>query len=124
MAVARLRHAAAALGVELIRAGEGALLMKGSLHTDELMHEVTSSTTGLRTGRRIRPTPASTSQPCKVWGKGGSPDKSAAPSASAATMARRGPIRATSNPAVVPNTSPTMPTTDTISPSATGPARG
>lgn len=46
-------HAAAALGVELIRAGEGALLMKGSLHTDELMHEVTSSTTGLRTGRRI-----------------------------------------------------------------------
>ena len=46
-------HAAAAKGVELIRAGEGQLLMKGSLHTDELMHEVTSSTTGLRTARRI-----------------------------------------------------------------------
>lgn len=46
-------HAAAARGVELIRAGEAALLMKGSLHTDELMHEVTSSATGLRTGRRI-----------------------------------------------------------------------
>lgn len=46
-------HAAAAQGVELIRAGEGTLLMKGSLHTDELMHEVTSSATGLRTGRRI-----------------------------------------------------------------------
>lgn len=46
-------HAAAARGVALIRAGEGALLMKGSLHTDELMHEVTSSATGLRTGRRI-----------------------------------------------------------------------
>jgi phosphate acetyltransferase len=46
-------HAAAARGVELIRAGDGALLMKGSLHTDELMHEVTSSATGLRTARRI-----------------------------------------------------------------------
>jgi phosphate acetyltransferase len=46
-------HAAAARGVELIRAGEGALLMKGSLHTDELMHEVASSATGLRTARRI-----------------------------------------------------------------------
>jgi len=46
-------HAAAAQSVELIRAGQGALLMKGSLHTDELMHEVTSSSTGLRTARRI-----------------------------------------------------------------------
>jgi phosphate acetyltransferase len=46
-------HASASLAVELIRAGEGALLMKGSLHTDELMHEVTSSATGLRTARRI-----------------------------------------------------------------------
>ena len=46
-------HAAAARGVELIRAGEGDLLMKGSLHTDELMHEVTATATGLRTGRRI-----------------------------------------------------------------------
>ena len=46
-------HAAADKAVELIRAGKGELLMKGSLHTDELMHEVASSTTGLRTARRI-----------------------------------------------------------------------
>lgn len=46
-------HAAAALGVALIREGKGELLMKGSLHTDELMREVTSSATGLRTERRI-----------------------------------------------------------------------
>jgi phosphate acetyltransferase len=39
--------------VELIREGRGELLMKGSLHTDELMHEVTASATGLRTERRI-----------------------------------------------------------------------
>jgi phosphate acetyltransferase len=46
-------HAAAAQAVALIREGKGELLMKGSLHTDELMKEVTSSATGLRTGRRI-----------------------------------------------------------------------
>ena len=46
-------HAAAAKAVELIRAGQGDLLMKGSLHTDELMREVTASSTGLRTERRI-----------------------------------------------------------------------
>jgi phosphate acetyltransferase len=45
--------AAAAKGVELVREGVGELLMKGSLHTDELMREVTSSKTGLRTERRI-----------------------------------------------------------------------
>jgi phosphate acetyltransferase len=45
--------AAAAKGVELIRAGRGELLMKGSLHTDELMRAVTASNTGLRTERRI-----------------------------------------------------------------------
>lgn len=45
--------AAAAKGVELIREGKGELLMKGSLHTDELMRPVTASTTGLRTARRI-----------------------------------------------------------------------
>ena len=45
--------AAAAKAVELIREGKGELLMKGSLHTDELMRAVTSSTTGLRTARRI-----------------------------------------------------------------------
>ena len=45
--------AAAAKGVELIHQGKGELLMKGSLHTDELMRAVTSGTTGLRTARRI-----------------------------------------------------------------------
>jgi phosphate acetyltransferase len=45
--------AAAAKGVELIHGGKGELLMKGSLHTDEIMREVTSSKTGLRTARRI-----------------------------------------------------------------------
>jgi phosphate acetyltransferase len=46
-------HAAAAAAVALIREGKGELLMKGSLHTDELMKEVTASATGLRTERRI-----------------------------------------------------------------------
>ena len=45
--------AAAAKAVELIRAGQGELLMKGSLHTDELMRAVTAANTGLRTARRI-----------------------------------------------------------------------
>jgi phosphate acetyltransferase len=44
---------AASRGVELINQGKGELLMKGSLHTDELMREVTSAKTGLRTARRI-----------------------------------------------------------------------
>ena len=46
-------HAAAETAVALARPGEVAALMKGSLHTDELMHEVASDTLGLRTGRRI-----------------------------------------------------------------------
>jgi len=46
-------HAAAFRAVELVRLGEAAALMKGSLHTDELMAEVVSKTTGLRTERRI-----------------------------------------------------------------------
>ena len=46
-------HAAAARAVALVRAGEASLLMKGSLHTDELMHEVLAPDTGLRTGRLI-----------------------------------------------------------------------
>jgi len=46
-------HAAAAKAVELIRQGEAALLMKGSLHTDELLGAVVARETGLRTGRRI-----------------------------------------------------------------------
>jgi len=45
--------AAAAKAVELIRAGQGEMLMKGSLHTDELMRAVTAANTGLRTARRI-----------------------------------------------------------------------
>ncbi|HEY1362904.1 MAG TPA: phosphate acyltransferase, partial [Xanthobacteraceae bacterium] len=46
-------EAAAAKAVELIHQSKGELLMKGSLHTDELMREVASSKTGLRTARRI-----------------------------------------------------------------------
>jgi phosphate acetyltransferase len=46
-------HAAAAKAVELVRTGEAELLMKGSLHTDELLGAVVARETGLRTGRRI-----------------------------------------------------------------------
>ena len=46
-------HAAAARAVELVRQGEAELLMKGSLHTDELLGAVVARDTGLRTGRRI-----------------------------------------------------------------------
>ena len=46
-------HAAAAKAVELVREGEAELLMKGSLHTDELLGAVVARETGLRTGRRI-----------------------------------------------------------------------
>lgn len=46
-------HASAAEAVAHVRAGKAALLMKGSLHTDELMHEVVNATTGLRTARRL-----------------------------------------------------------------------
>jgi phosphate acetyltransferase len=46
-------HAAAAKAVVLARAGKVEALMKGNLHTDELMHEVTAAETGLRTARRI-----------------------------------------------------------------------
>jgi len=45
--------AAAAKAVELIREGKAEILMKGSLHTDELMAAVVSREKGLRTGRRI-----------------------------------------------------------------------
>ncbi|RQH13094.1 phosphate acetyltransferase [Bradyrhizobium sp. RP6] len=44
---------AAAKGVELIHAAKGEILMKGSLHTDELMRAVTAKAGGLRTDRRI-----------------------------------------------------------------------
>lgn len=46
-------HAAAAKAVELIRSARAEVLMKGSLHTDELMAAVIASATGLRTSRRI-----------------------------------------------------------------------
>lgn len=46
-------HAAAAQAVALARLGEVEALMKGSLHTDELMHEVLLPDSGLRTERRI-----------------------------------------------------------------------
>ena len=46
-------HAAAAKAVELVRIGQAEALMKGSLHTDELMGEVVSMQGGMRTGRRI-----------------------------------------------------------------------
>jgi phosphate acetyltransferase len=46
-------RAAAEKAVELIRSGKAELLMKGSLHTDELLAEVVKRDTGIRTGRRI-----------------------------------------------------------------------
>lgn len=46
-------HAAAAKGVEIVRTGGADALMKGSLHTDELMAEVLDKDTGLRTARRV-----------------------------------------------------------------------
>jgi len=46
-------HASAETGVRLARTGECEAVMKGSLHTDELMGEVVRKETGLRTGRRL-----------------------------------------------------------------------
>jgi phosphate acetyltransferase len=46
-------QAAATKAVELIREGHAQILMKGSLHTDELMSAIVSRDGGLRTGRRI-----------------------------------------------------------------------
>ena len=46
-------HEAAAMAVTLIRNGDAEALMKGSLHTDELLAEVVSRASGLRTARRI-----------------------------------------------------------------------
>jgi phosphotransacetylase len=46
-------HASAAKAVEIVRAGDAESLMKGSLHTDELMAEVVRKEGGLRTERRI-----------------------------------------------------------------------
>jgi len=46
-------HAAAEAGVQLVREGRAEALMKGSLHTDELMGAVVRRETGLRTARRV-----------------------------------------------------------------------
>jgi phosphotransacetylase len=46
-------RSAARRGVEMARTGEVQMLMKGSLHTDELMSAVVSKEGGMRTGRRI-----------------------------------------------------------------------
>jgi phosphate acetyltransferase len=46
-------HAAAEKAVELVAQGKAEALMKGSLHTDELMAAVVRKDTGLRTARRI-----------------------------------------------------------------------
>lgn len=46
-------HAAAERAVELVRSGAARLLMKGSLHTDELMGAVVAREKGLRTERRV-----------------------------------------------------------------------
>jgi len=46
-------HAAADRAVAMARAGEVEALMKGALHTDELMQAVVATDTGLRTARRI-----------------------------------------------------------------------
>lgn len=46
-------QAAAEKAVEIVRAGKAELLMKGSLHSDEILGAVTKRDTGLRTSRRI-----------------------------------------------------------------------
>src|SRR4030095_4351966 len=46
-------HASAEKAVELVREGKVEALMKGSLHTDELMAAVVKRDTGLRTARRV-----------------------------------------------------------------------
>jgi phosphate acetyltransferase len=46
-------HASAARAVELVREGEAQALMKGSLHTDEVMAAVVARETGIRTERRV-----------------------------------------------------------------------
>ncbi|WP_262300344.1 phosphate acyltransferase, partial [Microvirga sesbaniae] len=46
-------HAAAEAAVDLVRSGQAEALMKGSLHTDEIMAAVVRREGGLRTARRI-----------------------------------------------------------------------
>src|SRR5262249_41803925 len=47
--------ASAAKAVELVRQGKASLVMKGSLHSDELLGACMHKETGLRTGRRVSP---------------------------------------------------------------------
>jgi len=49
----RHSHEAAVMAVTLVRNGDAEAIMKGSLHTDELLAEVVSRTSGLRTSRRV-----------------------------------------------------------------------
>jgi phosphate acetyltransferase len=53
ISVAPHSHGAAAKAVQLVKEGKAEILMKGSLHTDELMSAIVSREGGLRTGRRI-----------------------------------------------------------------------
>jgi len=46
-------HGSAAKAVAMVREGRAELVMKGSLHTDELLGAVVARDTGLRTGRRL-----------------------------------------------------------------------
>ena len=46
-------HAAAAGAVRMVREGRAELLMKGSLHSDEILGAVVAKEAGLRTGRRL-----------------------------------------------------------------------
>ena len=46
-------RSSAAKAVELVRKGEAELVMKGSLHSDEILAAVIAKETGLRTGRRL-----------------------------------------------------------------------
>lgn len=46
-------HAAADTAVQLIKDGKAEAIMKGSIHTDELLYPILSKLTGLQTGRRI-----------------------------------------------------------------------
>ena len=46
-------EASASMAVQLVREGKAEALMKGSLHTDELMAAVVKRDTGLRTARRV-----------------------------------------------------------------------
>ena len=46
-------HAAAEKAVQMVREGQVECIMKGKIHTDELMHAVMNKTSGLQTGKRM-----------------------------------------------------------------------